>query len=92
MRSSITWNYKNFTTNWEKKCFPPGRKKFLAHWEFCAYPRICELIYIIIFILTVWCFTQAGNMWNEINPIKRLHSTMVSWWTGSKIYVKFNCF
>ena len=27
--------------------------------------------------------TQAYNMWSESNWITTLHSTMISWWTGS---------
>ena len=44
--------------------FSLGKTELWTHWEFCAYHRILG-IRLWIFISTIWCFTQADNMWNE---------------------------
>ena len=34
---------QNLSKNWEKMCFPLGKKKFQTHWKFCTYHKIFDL-------------------------------------------------
>ena len=79
--SLVNWEKFRSTMNGGKTCF---------HWEFCTHN------YAQNFWpqerLTFWCFTQADNLWNKSTSSAILHIAMISWWTSSWSYVKFNIF
>ena len=85
----VNWQKFRSTTNWEKNVFNWKKKNFkpIGSSEHTAHTAHD----LKKFDLLMFYLSRQPVKWKRTSSTC-LHSTMISWWTGSSIYVKFNVY